>query len=245
MKIKLLTAIFTLSISGQSLGQEILAKKEGLFNKFNSCSIGQTNGTIKLSGTRGFELEESSEHNEAFYHYDKLVIPTLSAIGPVTYRWYPSQVDYSIKGSDELLTKFFAYGFRNIRNESTEAKKLRQSIDRICDELLNDFQIIGKFQINLKIADTIFEDELIITRTSNETFTSVKGLYKVPNSFEAKVKQLKYSTGKFTFLIEVKEGQDEYDAFFEGEFLPSGKMQGRAYILPDQRLLGIFSGKRL
>src|SRR5690606_26565240 len=106
----------------------------------------------------------------------------------------------------------------------------------------NDFGIIGEFQLDLKIGNRVFIDYLTVERTA---LGHIKGKYIVPNSFESGINNLQYNDGDFSFTIHVKEGNDDYQAIFEGVINDNGEVTGKAFILPERAPLGEFTGKKL
>lgn len=73
----------------------------------------------------------------------------------------------------------------------------------------------------------------------------IRGSYLVPNSFESKIKNINYKDGKFSFIIRVQEGSDDYKAYFEGHLDKNEQLHGKVFILPSRKLLGTFSGRRI
>jgi len=104
---------------------------------------------------------------------------------------------------------------------------------------------LGEFNVELKIGDRVFIDQLRLKRSfSNLNYPSVTGTYVVPGSFESNVTNLIYDTGIFSFVINVNEGNESYDAIFEGRFTDENIFKGKAFTLPERNLLGQFQGTR-
>lgn len=241
------TALFVLlSLASQTtMAQELLAQKGGTFSKFNRCSIFENRVELQINLQNGKMIESTKLANSQNI-ISKLSDAAITSAARATYRWLTMQHDYHVRGSDGNLAKFYAFGFETISNNSTEALALIEYIDQVCDQHAEDFKLLGEFQVDLKIGDRVFADQLIVERDSpTDSMARVRGKYIVPNSFESKIKEVNYRDGVFSFQIEVKEGSDEYDALFEGEISSNGELSGAAFVLPARSILGTFTGKRI
>ena len=246
MKLKISIIGLTIGLIFNTAAEDILASKEGPFNNYNYCSLTHDRGTLEIRNGSRSKIVETSMINVTLKDFEELAAPAIAGKGREFNRWYPTTTNYSVRGANEVLEKFYSHGFFNIINDSSAAQELMLKIDDVCSTQLNDFRIIGKFQVDLKIGNRVFEDKLIIKRT-NETFMGavIEGTYEVPNSFESKVKDLNYKDGIFTFTIRVREGDDDYKTSFEGTLNQDGHLEGKALILPARTLLGTFTGKRI
>lgn len=225
---------------------EILASKEGPFESYNRCSLSHAKGTLEIRNGLRTKIIETTKIFVSLKDLEELAIPAIAGVAREFYRWFPTQTDYSVRGADSSLVNFYAVGFRNINNESNAAQELISRIDHICNEELTDFRILGDFRVDIKIGSKVFEDKLTIKRIV-ETFMEpkIEGVYLVPDSFESKIQNLNYKDGEFSFTIRVQEGDDDYKATFEGKLDFDNKLEGKAFILPDRKLLGTFTGKRI
>lgn len=224
---------------------DTLAIKKGPFKKYHKCTLLKSSGTIEISNGLTYKLIETSDYHQSLYDLENLVMPAISGIQTRTHRWYPTQTDYLIRNSRGSLINFYAKGFTNISNESIEAEVLINRIDKICNNQLSDFNILGHFEIDFKVGTKVFKDKLIIRRIEEFNGANISGSYIVPNSFESKVQNLNYKNGDFSFIIHVQENEDDYKAVFEGFLHSNGKIEGKAFILPNRKELGIFTGRKI
>ena len=244
MKLSLLTTIFTMSFTYQAHGLNILASKEGSFDKFDRCALSidvvnlnKTVGTLEIKNGSKISLKETSIINRSPEKLERFALPALEGAQGQYYRWFPTQNDYKVRNKDNKLENFYSSGFINIDNNSVAAQDLILEMDSICDEQINDFRMLGKFQLNLEIGSRVFNDQLIIEREEgNFSGPIVKGRYIVPNSFESQIKTLTYEDGQFSFIIRVQEGNQDYQAIFEGSLNREGQLEGKSYILPERKL---------
>lgn len=245
MKSEILLMILGLGLSLELTAGSILASKEGPFEKFNLCTVEDGHSTISIGFNSGHKLIERSSLYLSTQELKDLSLPAIAGIGRQFFRWFPTQTDYNVRGADGSLVTYFSEGLKNINNDSHAALELRTQVDKICDQV-TDFRILGEFQVDLKIGRKVFADKLVVKRT-NGSFRNaqIEGSYLVPDSFESKIKDLKYTDGDFTFIIHVKEGTQEYDAIFEGKLNRKDELSGNAFVLPERKLLGSFTGRRL
>lgn len=237
-------AFFTLSF-GNNLNAGVLAEKKGPFEKYDKCTLSEYSGSLELKLNRHYHLIQTTKYENPFEDLTHSFSLAIDSAKPPRRRWFPTQINYYLRGESGKLSRFYAFGYENIENEAHEAKVLINQIDAICDFQLEDFSILGRFKLDLKIGDKNFEDVLIIKRNHTEFGAQISGTYIVPNSFEAKIKDLKFIDGKFSFKIRVREGSDDYEAIFEGFLNSEDELSGSGYILPSRKLLGHFTGNRL
>lgn len=215
-------------------GDNFLAKRVDEY-PLQSCSISEK--IIRQeSKTQFFEFNQDFYHNQ-FFSVDEISKQILEGAQAPFYRWNNLQRNFYVIDHQNQMKVFYAKGYKNILNKSQEAEKLTQKINNMCDETKSNFTLLGKFQIDLIIGTKIFNDILIVNENA--------GQYIVPNSFESKIKSLKFENGLFHFIIRVQEGEDDYEAYFEGEIDSSKSIKGKAYILPNKDLLGEFTGFEL
>ncbi len=245
MKLKIILTTFSMCLAFNATAGDILAIKEGPFKKYDKCTLTNSTGTIEAGNSYNYKLLETSKYYDYFYDFEGLIKPVIAGAQTRSHRWSPTQTDYYIKNSSGSLINFYAVGFTNINNNTPEANTLITKMDNICDEQLTDFNILGEFQIDLKIGNEIFEDKLLIKRTKEFFGININGTYIVPNSFESKIQKLNYENGSFSFIIRVQEGEEDYKAIFEGFLHANGELEGKAFILPDRKELGSFTGKRI
>lgn len=245
MKFKLLLPVFVMGLAFNALSNDILAEKEGSFEKYDKCSLSKSIGTLEAGHSSRAKLIQTSKYYDDFYDLDGLVRPVLAGVGRNFRRWSPTQTYYRIKDTLNNLSVFYAVGFLNVPNQAIESVELISKIDHICDQQLNDFNILGEFNIDLKIGNKVFADKLVVKRTKDFWRLNIDGTYIVPNSFESKLEKLNYEDGKFSFTIHVLEGEDDYKAIFEGFLHASGELEGKAYVLPERNLLGTFTGNKI
>jgi len=239
MKSLIIGITFLVGLSSGLQATEVVVSKSGPFLKFNSCEVRSNQTTISIGSSLGNYLKEATDHLINSSELLNLAEIALKSAGNRYYRWFNSQTDYFIRNSTGHLVPYYSRGFSNINNNSDAAFYLRQKTDQICDKV-NDFKLLGSFTLDLKIGDRIFEDKLLVHRKNGSIFAE----YIVPNSFTSEIRDLSYLNGKFTFTIHVKEGDQEYDAAFEGTINQRGRLEGRAFVLPDRSLLGTFTGKK-
>lgn len=246
MTSKIFLSILTIYFAHTATAENILAQKKGSVKRYAQCSLSESHGTIQINDSLNrYHLSETSRYQHDFYDVERIVTPAIKGIEGMYYRWNAIQTDYLIKDDNDSLIKFYSFGLTNIINKTPQARTLIEDIDRICDFHLRDFSIIGEFQIDLQIGNRVFKDSLIIQRDEGFFGVHVKGIYSVPNSFNSKIKSLNYKDGRFSFTIRVQEGEDDYEAKFEGILNSSSELKGRAFILPSNEELGSFTGKRL
>lgn len=244
MKSKMLLTTIVTCLTHSATAKEVLASKEGPFKKYNKCALTDTTGTLEIGNPFSYHLLETSSHYDYFYDLEGLVRPAVAGAQARPRRWYPTQTNYHIRNSRGSLVKFYALGVTNIDNDTTEAKTLKNKINDICDNQLNDFNILGEFQIDLQIGNQIFKDKLVVKRTQELYGIAIEGVYIVPGSFKSKITKLNYKNGTFSFIIRVQEGEDDYRAVFEGFLNADGQLKGKAFILPEREELGVFTGKK-
>lgn len=247
MKFKVLILSMTFSFS--NFAGKVLASKSGPFEKFNYCSIEKERGHISLTGPSGLQMSEETEIEPSSLFSKSLSKAAIEGAGRTTYRWSVTQTDYFIfgyEGDEGDLVRFYANGFQNVENKSQASAQLITEIDHFCDDILNDFKILGDFAIELHIGNDVLLDSLSIKR-NHDLFigTTIKGIYSVPNSFQSRIENLNYINGKFIFVITVKEAGQEYKASFEGSFQSDNEITGNAFILPNKKFLGTFKGARI
>ncbi|MBK25278.1 MAG: hypothetical protein CME70_14885 [Halobacteriovorax sp.] len=227
---------------GLNLGlfaSEVLIGKSGPFANFDRCEVTKTKTTLSIGSSHHNQLIEVTNLETNADEILKYSNAALKAAGNRYYRWFNTQTDYNVRNTSGQIVPYYSIGFSNINNDSDAALYLRQKTDQICDKV-NDFKLLGSFTLDLKIGDRIFKDKLLVQRSNG----SVVAEYIVPNSFASKIKNLDYKNGSYTFTIHVKEGEQEYDAAFEGTIDEQGKLKGNAFFLPDRSLLGSFIGKK-
>lgn len=243
-KLKISLAVLSLLIVSKLAAQPI-ARKSGGFKNYDQCSIEAQVGYIEIGNGYTNHLKERSAHYSSTEEFLTLSMTALLEASRPFYRWSGTQVDYLVLNSSQELSPFYSNGFRNITNSSEESSELKKRIDQICDNELIDFKILGEFNVELKIGDRVFIDQLRLKRSfSNLNYPSVTGTYIVPGSFESNVTNLIYDTGIFSFVINVNEGNESYDAIFEGRFTDENIFKGKAFTLPERNLLGQFQGTR-
>lgn len=234
-----------LFITNSAMTQEIFASKDGPFERFTDCKVSKDKGTIEILDHQGNLLSESTNLRVPLSRFYALAPAAIKGIESNFLRWSPTQTNYNIIDSDGALVPFYSFGVRNRVNKSEAAKELMSTIDRICDQSLQDFKVIGNFQIELKIGNNFFLDQLEVKRSVDSFFTPyVEGRYIVPNSFESKIKSLNYLNGTFSFTTTVTEGEP-YEVLFTGVIAGDKITNGKAYILPNHNLLGEFIGRRI
>ncbi len=230
-------AIITALIPVNSVHSLEIAKRDGVSDTYKSCSLTEGSRTLflnrNLKETIHLEVpaeEILSKSNNA-----------LNNRGPIRYRWLSNQENYFVNGE-----RFYAFGYETINNDSTASKELITIIDEVCERDLREFKIFGNFIFNLKIGSKLFRDivNIDLIRDPLNKYPTIRGSYSVPNSFTAKIFDLKYDSGSFSFKIRVLEGDDDYIALFKGDFTDTNNLEGRAFILPEGKELGSFSGVR-
>lgn len=226
-------------------GEVFIAAKQGSLERYDACHIGENYGILEISDNDGHFIEKTVIDTREF-NIHSLAPNALAGKEPPFYRWSHEQIDYKVLNSNFELEDFHVIGFRNIRNSTSEAAKLITTIDHLCDNVLQGIRVLGEFQIDLKIGDRVFADQLIIK------YLNIGGIYAryiVPNSFESRVYKIDYDGEKLSFVIHVKEGSDDYEAIFEANFEANfdtnDTLSGDAYILPTRQHLGSFTGRRL
>lgn len=243
-KLKVSLTVLSLTIASKLVAQTI-AMKSGGFKSYEKCSIESQIGHIEIGNDYTNHLIERSSHYSSTEEFKNLSTAALYEVSRPFYRWSGTQVDYYVLNSSQELSPFYSNGFRNIINSSKESIELKKRIDQICDNELFDFKILGEFNVELKIGNRVFIDQLSLKRSfSNLDYPSVNGVYIVPGSFESRITKLVYDTGIFTFVINVNEGNESYDAIFEGRFTDVNRFEGEAFTLPERNLLGQFQGTR-
>jgi hypothetical protein len=245
MKFKILYMIIVTGSLLNISANNIIASKTGSLTKYSKCMIKDGKGIIEISDFQTNTISESTTLYNTFYNIKKLAPGAISNIEPQRYVWSVTQTDYFVSNEFDQLVNFYSYGFTNIANNSYESDIIVEQIDKVCSSL-NDFKIIGKFQLSLKIGEKVFIDELIIERkTHYNEAPYLTGTYSVPNSFIADIKDLTYNNNQFSFTIRVQEGDADYEAFFEGTFSDRNIFKGNSFVLPQNSLLGVFEGKRI
>lgn len=240
MKIYLIFSIVTLFLSSRAYANIplIASKTESYYNGYE-CLIYNDKVSLEIGSNSKFHIKETSTDVVDTNDIKASAPSLLKHKKQATYRWSPHQINYSVQNAQSDLEIFFSIGYSTVLNSSPEADYIVNTIDYLCDVDLFNFQIIGKFQIDLQIGNTLFKDQLIVQRT--------KGKYIVPGSFESDLESLKYDNGQFEFTIHVQEGNDDYIALFKGSIDDQSSphhLAGKAYILPDMKLLGEFTGSR-
>lgn len=236
------SALFGLFLLNTVMANDIIASKHDNSIYYSSCLIEPTVVTRVKNIGRNRKAIQATTHGQNLNDLISSSSSLLSSISGGHYRWSPIQTDYYIANVHNELTLFYAVGFNNINNESELLTKSLNTIDQLCDAVALDFSIIGEFQLDLKIGNRIFVDYLNIERTP---LGHLKGKYVVPNSFESAIDNLQYENGSFSFTIHVKEGTDDYHAVFEGLIDENDRVIGKAFILPERKPLGEFTGKRI
>ena len=214
-----------------------IAKREGVSGTYSSCSLTKNSRTLSISE----DIRETVSLEVPYKEISSLSDDAINNRGIMLYRWSSIQENYFVNGE-----RFYAYGLESIINESTSSKELISIIDEACERDIDDFRIIGHFTFSLKIGRKIFQDkvEISLRKGYANRYSIVRGNYTVPNSFTAKIFDLNYESGSFSFKIHVLEGDDDYIALFEGSFLSKNKLRGKAFILPSRKELGSFYGER-
>lgn len=222
---------------------ELLAGRNGNFDNHDKCLVYSDHVLLQ----QGADIVNHISYTRAVAapseRINDLADVALSNASVPRYRWSIDQVDYVARESQET---FYATGFRNISNDSLEARELIQLIDKLCQGPLPAPRIVGKFEILLKTTQHEFIDFLTIQ--SKKDFRqqySITGEYEVPGIFSSRVNGLKADQEDFSFKIHVVEGESSYDALFEGRFISDDEMVGSAITLPKRELLGRFTGKRI
>ncbi len=239
MKSILFSTSLLLSMINGISASEVIISKSGPFDNYDRCEVSVKSATLYAGSSHGNQLVESTAININSPAVLKLGSKALLHAETPYYRWFQTQTDYKVRSSSGHLSTYYSRGFKNINNDSSASLLLREKTDQICDDL-KEFKLLGSFILDLKIGNRIFKDELIIHKKYNLIFAE----YIVPNSFTSKINDLNYKNGKFTFTIHVKEGNEEYDALFEGTINNHHELKGKAYILPKRSLLGTFTGQR-
>ena len=245
MKTKLLMTLLTLTTFSTTYARTLVASKTGDFDKFRTCTLYNDAGVISYSEGIDVNLEQTTQIPRPFIQFPSDFSKiALDAASSPRFRWAIGQTDYNLSLDGKTSKTFYAEGFRFVSNHSQEALMLRQEIDHLCEDRLDDYKIIGDFFIYLKIGEKLFEDELIIKRVNENFGTRVRGDYIVPNSFTSNISKLRLKDNQFSFVIRVKERNDDYEAIFEGKVNSQGELEGSSYILPERKLLGHFTSKR-
>jgi hypothetical protein len=234
---------FSLLLCSVTSAEVALVKKMGASAKYENCSVYEKYGVIELySGSKSKFTQRSEILTPIDLNMSEDI--AIEGAGRPFYRWSNMSMNYFVRSSSGDLKRYYAHGFENIVNNTPEAKYLIDITDKYCDKVIRDFDFLGNFNLNLKIGDRLFVDELIVDRKFAGHFqTSVQGKYIVPGSFESKLSKINYDGKSFSFVIHVVEGEDDYKAIFEGEII-NNKLNGKAFVLPDRNLLGEFTGER-
>lgn len=233
--------LLLLTLLTSAYGEVFIAGKESTQGLYETCHIAENYGVLSISDPAG-ELVEKTTIDTRELDIRSLAVNALAGARPVNHRFMDQQIDYKVVNSNLDLEIFYSIGFRTIGNSTPEAAKLVTTIDHLCDNVLQSIRVLGEFQLDLKIGDRVFADQLIIKRLDSG---NIHARYIVPNSFESKVYKMAYDGEKLSFVIRVQERGDDYEAIFEARIDENDILTGDAYILPERQHLGSFIGKRL
>jgi hypothetical protein len=223
-----------------------LASKRSLSNEYDYCHITKNTVTREISHNQSGKLVETTILNSSLNNLRKDSQTAIDNIQRDFQSKFSANEIYRVQNSTGNLDIFFSRGINEVQNSSNESKNLIKLIDSICEKKALDFKIIGDFNIYLKIGNTKFIDSLSIFRKSNPYMKpGISGKYTVPNSFSSNLSTLDYRNGKFSFVIRVIEGSQDYFSVFEGSMIDKDNLSGKAYTLPDRKLLGHFTGRRM
>lgn len=245
MKAKVMVLLTSILLIPSTYATAPLFVKEGAFHKFGKCSLSEGSATIEILTGPTTKISETTLLNESLEDLVTLSDEAIRQAGREFYRWSGTQSDYLAQNSQGGLKTFYAYGFKNISNDSSEARALITRLDQICDRESFDFKILGDFELALTMNGQTLIDKISIKRRSeNFGYSIIEGSYIVPNSFESKIENLNYQDDRFSFEIRVREGNEDYMAKFEGYFNDRNHFSGHATVLSTNELLGIFTGAR-
>ena len=233
--------LLLITLLTSAYGEVFVASKQGGHERYDICHIADNYGSLTITDRAGHLVEKTAINTDEL-NIRVLAPNALAAAKPPVYRFLNQQTDYKVINSNSQLEAFFAVGAITIENPSSEATTLVATIDQLCDNVLQSIRILGEFQIDLKIGDRVFADQLIIKRLDSG---NIRARYIVPNSFESKVYKIAYDGEKLSFVIRVQERGEDYEAIFEARIDEKGILTGDAYILPERQHLGSFTSKRL
>lgn len=233
--------LLLLTLLTSAYGEVFIAGKESTQGHYETCHIADDYGVLLISDRAGHLIEKTAIDTREF-NIRNLATKALAEAKPPSIRFTDQQIDYSVINGDLGLEVFYAIGLTTIGNSSPEAAKLVTTIDQLCDNVLQSIRVLGEFQLDLKIGDRVFADQLIIKRLDSG---NIHARYIVPNSFESRVYKINYNGENLSFVIRVQERGDDYEAIFEARIDENGILTGDAYILPERQHLGSFIGKRL
>ncbi len=219
-----------------------LALLQGSFENFQKCQIYQDHVKLHLGHDFGNQITTQFPYTGHTDEILQLTPGAIAGIGPVRYRWMLEQTDYQVLSAQNELITFLSSGITNRLNDSVEAKRLKELMHEICESDNYSPKILGEFIVLLRIGNRDFTDRLIIEKVTEST---IKGRYIVPGSFESEVESLIADDKLFSFKIRVREGEDDYYAEFKGAIESDGSLEGSAYELGTQQLLGHFTAARL
>ncbi len=234
--------LFTFALIHSAMANDLIATKEADSNLYSTCTISSHEiSRVQSLGDDRYATETTPHH----YDLQSLKDHSADLIAGISrrfYTWNSTQVRYHVANSANELVEYYASGFENIRNTSPYLTGSLETINDMCENFARDFRFLGKFQIDLKVGDRVLIDYLEVERSS---FGNFIGKYVVPNSFESAISDLHYQNGDFRFTIHVQEGDQEYDALFEGHISETFLITGEAFILPARQSLGTFTGRRI
>src|SRR5690606_20393192 len=115
---------------------------------YSSCTIGSALVSRVKNLGNNRKAVQSTVHGQ---NLEALIASSESLLTNIArryYRWSPTQTDYLITNAQSELTRFHAVGFDNLNNNSEFLSKSVTTIDQLCDDIANDFGIIGEFQLD-------------------------------------------------------------------------------------------------